>query len=104
VHQLFGSVADWWGTYHSTHPNIEAITWNEFKAHFRTHYVPHGTLKLKKKKFLDLNQESMTVNEYMNQLIQLSRYTTDEKKQNTFLKDLNDKIQSQLLNTDYQDF
>jgi hypothetical protein len=28
-----------------------------------------STLKLKKKEFLDLNQGSMTVNEYMNQFI-----------------------------------
>jgi hypothetical protein len=49
VHQLFRTAADWWETYHNSHPNVEAITWNEFKAHFRTHYVPHGTLKLNKK-------------------------------------------------------
>jgi hypothetical protein len=28
--------------------------WNEFKARFRNHYVPHGTMKLKEKKFTDL--------------------------------------------------
>jgi hypothetical protein len=59
--------------------------------------VPHGTLKLRKKEFSDLNQGSMMVNEYMNQLTQLSRYATndintDEKKQDTFLKGLKDKI------------
>jgi hypothetical protein len=47
-------------------PNIEAITWNEFKARFRTRYVPRGTLKLKKKVFSNLNQWSMTVNGYLN--------------------------------------
>jgi hypothetical protein len=51
----------------------------------------------------------MAVNEYLNQFIQLSRYTTDEintdeKKQDTFLKGLKDEIQFQLLNTDYPDF
>jgi hypothetical protein len=30
------------------------------------HYVPHGTLKLKKNEFLDLDQGSMMVNEYLN--------------------------------------
>jgi hypothetical protein len=49
AHQLFGIAADWWETYDNSHQNIGAITWNEFKARFRTHYVPHGTLKLKKK-------------------------------------------------------
>jgi hypothetical protein len=51
----------------------------------------------------------MTVNAYLNSFIQLSRYAiedidTDEKKQNMFLKGLNDDIQFQPLNTDYVDF
>jgi hypothetical protein len=36
------------------------------------------TLKLKKMEFLDLNQGSMTVNEYLNQFIQLSRYAIND--------------------------
>jgi hypothetical protein len=56
-----------------------------FKAQFRTHYVPHGTLKLKKKEFSELQQGSMTMNEYLNRFTQMSRYApddvnTDEKK------------------------
>jgi hypothetical protein len=51
----------------------------------------------------------MTVNEYLNSFIQLSRYSpddiiTDEKKHDMFLNGLNDDIQFQLLNTDYADF
>jgi hypothetical protein len=47
--------------------------------------VPHGTMKLKKKEFTDLKQDSMTANEYLNSFIQLARYApddinTDEKK------------------------
>jgi hypothetical protein len=66
-------------------------------------------VKLKKKEFTNLRQGSMTVNEYLNSFIQLSRYTTedintDEKKQDMFLEGLNDDIQFQLLNTDYVDF
>jgi hypothetical protein len=50
------------------------------------------------KEFSDLGQGSMTVNEYLNQFIQLSRYATDdvnidEKTQDIFLKGLNDDIQ-----------
>jgi hypothetical protein len=29
--------------------NIDSITWNEFKARFRTHYVPRGTMKLRRR-------------------------------------------------------
>jgi hypothetical protein len=51
----------------------------------------------------------MTINEYLNSFIQLSRYATegintDKKKQDMFLEGLNDDIQFQLLNTDYVDF
>jgi hypothetical protein len=109
VHQLYGIVANWWETYCNAHANADTITWNEFKAPFRTHYVPRGTMKLKKKEFVDLKQGSMTVNEYHNSFIQLSRYApnvinTDEKKQDMFLNGLNDDIQFQLLNADYADF
>jgi predicted PolB exonuclease-like 3'-5' exonuclease len=105
AHQLFGTAANWWDTYCSTHADVDSITWNEFKARFRNHYVPRDTMKLKKKEFTNLRQGSMTVNSF----IQLSRYATedintDEKKQDVFLEGLNDDIQFQLLNTDYVDF
>jgi hypothetical protein len=109
THRLYGTAANWWETYCNTHVNIDAITWKEFTARFRTHYVPRGTMKLKRKEFVDLKQGGMTVNEYLNSFIQLSRYApddinTDEKKQDVFLNGLNDDIQFQLLNTDYADF
>jgi Icc-related predicted phosphoesterase len=65
-------------TYCNTHANVDTITWNEFKAHFCTHYMPHGTMKMKKKEFADLKQGSMTVNEYINSFIELSRYAPDD--------------------------
>jgi hypothetical protein len=66
-------------------------------------------MKLKRKEFEDLRQGGMSVNEYLNSFIQLSRYApddinTDEKKQDVFLNGLNNDIQFQLLNTDYADF
>jgi hypothetical protein len=42
---------------------------NEFKARFCNHYVPCGTIKLKKKEFADLKQGGITVNEYLNSFI-----------------------------------
>jgi hypothetical protein len=109
AHQLFGTAANWWEMYCNTHVNVDTITWNEFKAHFHIHYVPRGTMKLKKKEFADLKHGGMTVNEYLNSFIQLSRYApddinTNEKKQDMFLNGLNDDIQFQLLNTGYTDF
>jgi hypothetical protein len=109
AHQLFGTTANWWETYCNTHADVDSIMWNEFKAHFCNHYVPRGTMKLKKKEFADLKQGGMTVNEYLNSFIQLSRYApddinTDAKKHDMFWNGLNDDIQFQLLNTDYADF
>jgi hypothetical protein len=109
AHQLYGTAANWWETCCNTHANVNTITWNEFKARFRTHYVSRGTMKLKRKEFADLKRGGMTVIEYLNSFIQLSRYApddinTDEKKQDVFLNGLNDDIQFQLLNTDNTDF
>jgi hypothetical protein len=109
AHQLYGAAANWWETYFNTHANVDTITWNKFKARFHTHYVPSGTMKLKRKEFANLKQGGMTVNKYLNSFIQLSRYASDdintnETKQDVFLSGLNDAIQFQLLNTDYADF
>jgi hypothetical protein len=98
VHQLYGTAANCREMYCNTHVNVDTITWNEFKARFCTHYVPRGTMKLKKMKFADLKQGGMTVNENLNSFIQLSRYApddinTDEKKHDMFLNGLNDDIQ-----------
>jgi hypothetical protein len=108
AHQLFGTTAEWWQAYHNPHQDVGAITWNKFKARFRTHYIPHDTLKLKKE-FSELQQDEMIGNEYLNKFTQMSRYAldevnTDEKKHDPFLNGLNDEIQFQLLNTDYEDF
>jgi hypothetical protein len=90
AHQLYGTAANWWETYCNAHVNVDTITWNKFKAHFYTHYVPRGTMKVKKKEFVDLKQDGMIMNEYLNSFIQLSRYAPDdinmdEKKHDVFL-------------------
>jgi hypothetical protein len=78
AHELFGTAANWWETYYNTHADVDYITWNEFKARFYNHYVPRGTMKLKKKELTHPKQGGMTVNEYLNSFIQLSRYGTED--------------------------
>jgi hypothetical protein len=51
-------------------------------------------MKIKKKEFLSLKQGSMSVSEYHNKFIQLSRYALDEvdedeRKQEHFIEGLN---------------
>jgi hypothetical protein len=36
------------------HEELESINWQELKATFKTHHVPQGIIKLKKKEFQDL--------------------------------------------------
>jgi 3-methyladenine DNA glycosylase AlkC len=68
THHLFG-MTNWWEIYCNTHTDVTLIIWNEFQAHFCTHYVSHHTMKLKKKEFTDMKQGSKSVNEYLNSFI-----------------------------------
>jgi hypothetical protein len=108
-HQLIGLAADWWDAYVEAHEEPDSINWNEFKAVFRSHHVPEGVMKLKKKEFQDLKQGSMTMSEYVTRFTQLSRYApndvdTDEKKQDCFLNGLNDGIAYALEARDFENF
>jgi hypothetical protein len=91
------------------HEEPESINWSEFRASFHAHNVPQGVIKLKKKEFQDLKQESMSVNEYVTKFTQLSRYAlhevdTDEKKQECFLNGLNDGLAYALEARDFENF
>jgi hypothetical protein len=52
--QLEGPTADWWDAYVEAHEGPESINWQEFKNSFKSHHVPLGVMKLKKKEFEDL--------------------------------------------------
>jgi hypothetical protein len=97
THQLVGPTADWWDAYVEAHEEPETINWQEFRNIYRTHHVPLGVMKLKKKEFKDLKQGSITVSEYVTCFTQLSHYAPDnvdmdEKKQYWFLNELNDGL------------
>jgi phosphoketolase len=86
---LEGPAADWWDAYVKAHEESKRINWQEFKNSFRSHQVPLGVMKLKKKEFEDLKQGSMSVSEYVTHFTQLSHYASDnvdtnEKKQGCF--------------------
>jgi hypothetical protein len=66
-------------------------------------------IKLKKKKFQDLKQGSMSVNEYVTKFTHLSRHAphevdTDEKKHECFLNGLNDGMAYALEARDFENF
>jgi hypothetical protein len=86
--RLTGPAADWWDSYVASHDAADTITWAEFTIQFRNYHIPAGLMKIKKE-FLSLKKGNMSVSEYRDKFIQLSRYAPnevadDEKKQEHF--------------------
>ncbi|CAN6231397.1 unnamed protein product [Urochloa humidicola] len=106
---LEGTAGDWWDAYTAVHANADTTTWQEFRNSFRNHHIPTGLMKLKKKEFLALKQGGMSVSEYRDRFIQLSRYAPedvadDEKKQDLFLEGLIGPLNYQLTPTTFPNF
>jgi hypothetical protein len=86
---LRGAAQSWWESYLATHANPDTITWEEFRDSFRQYHVPAGLMTVKKEEFLALKQGPMSVSEYRDKFLQLSRYApedvnTDAKRQYRF--------------------
>jgi hypothetical protein len=71
---LRGAAQSWWESYLATHANPDTITWEEFRGSFRQYHVPAGPMTVKKEEFLALKQGSLSVSEYRDRFLQLSRY------------------------------
>jgi hypothetical protein len=102
AHQLEGSAAEWWDNYQVSYPDINAITWDQFQGGFRTAHVAAGAMTLKRREFRDLRQGTRTVSEYGDLFNKLARYApddvaTDAKRQDEFMRGLNDEISIQLV-------
>jgi hypothetical protein len=107
--RLTGPAVDWWDAYCAAHAAINTITWVEFSTQFRNYHIPAGLMKIKRKEFLSLKQGSMSVSEYRDKFIQLSRYAPrdvedDEKKQELFLDSLIGPLQYQLVSHTFPSF
>jgi hypothetical protein len=100
--RLEGTTADWLDAYTAAHDTSNTITWQEFRNKFREQHIPKGLMKLKKQEFLALKQGSMSVSEYRDKFIQLSRYAStdvadDVEKQDHFRDGLIGPIKYQLM-------
>jgi hypothetical protein len=100
--RLTGPAADWWDSYVVAHDAANTITWAEFTTQFRNYHIPAGLIIIKKKEFLSLKQGNMSVSEYRDRFIQLSRYAPDEvaddeRKQEHFIEGLNGPLQYALV-------
>jgi hypothetical protein len=96
--RLTGPAADWWDSYVAALDAADTITWAEFTTQFRNYHIPAGLMKIKKKEFLSLKQGNMSISEYHDKFIQLSRYdpdevADDERKQEHFTERLNGPLQ-----------
>jgi hypothetical protein len=100
--RLTGPAADWWDSYTAAHDAADTIRWSEFTTQFRNYQISAGLMKIKKKKFLSLKQGSMSVSEYHDRFIQLTRYAPnevakDERKHEHFIEGLNGPVQFALV-------
>jgi hypothetical protein len=106
--RLTGPTADWWDAYCAAHATANTITWAEFSTQFWNYHIPVGLMKIKKE-FLSLKQGGMSVSEYRDKFIQLSRYAPgevgdDEKKRELFLESLIGPLQYQLISHTFPSF
>jgi hypothetical protein len=107
--RLTGPAADWWDSYTVAHDATNNITCAEFTTQFRNYHIPAGLMKIKKKEFLSLKQGNMSVSEYSDKFIQLSRYAPDEvaddeRKQEHFIEGLNGPLQYALVAHTFSSF
>jgi hypothetical protein len=82
-------------------PAGHVITWDEFRAAFRAHYIPEGLLERKLNEFLALTQGTSTVVQYAQNFNHLCQYVgyhadNDAKKQDHFRRGLNTKLKERL--------
>jgi hypothetical protein len=106
---LRGAAQSEWESYLATHADPEAITWEEFRDNFCHYHVPEGLMIVRKEKFLALKQGPVSVSEYRDKFLQLSRYApedvnTNAKRQYRFLRGLVDPLHYQLMNHTFPTF
>jgi hypothetical protein len=90
---LRGVAQSWWESYLATHADPKAITWEEFRDNFRHYHVSQGLMIVRKEEFMALKQGPLSVSEYRDKFLQLSRYAPkdvniDAKRQYCFLRGL----------------
>jgi hypothetical protein len=108
-HLLRGAAQSWWESYLANHANPDTITWEEFRDNFCQYHVLAGLMTVKKEEFLALKQGPMSISEYRDRFLHLSRYApedvnTDAKRQYRFLIGLVDPLHYQLMNHTFPTF
>ncbi|KAK1630625.1 hypothetical protein QYE76_004940 [Lolium multiflorum] len=86
----------------------QIMTWADFKLKFSKYHVPPGLIKKMRDEFRELKQGRMSVVEYRDRFLTLSRYAPDEtdtteKRKERFLNGLHDEMQTVQVNIPFAD-
>ncbi|KAK1646047.1 hypothetical protein QYE76_063852 [Lolium multiflorum] len=96
THYLAGPARAWWTSTRAMNGG-QFMTWEDFKLKFSKYHVPPGLIKKMRDEFRELKQGRMTVVEYRDKFLTLSRYAPDEtdtieKRKERFLNGLHDEM------------
>ncbi|WVZ72086.1 hypothetical protein U9M48_020600 [Paspalum notatum var. saurae] len=75
---LHGPSGAWCASFLAMQPAGHQVTWDEFRAAFRAHYLPPSLIELKQREFRALRQGNMSVLEYVQAFIRLSQYSPED--------------------------
>ncbi|KAK1647616.1 hypothetical protein QYE76_065421 [Lolium multiflorum] len=102
THYLSGPARAWWTSACAMNAG-QMMNWEDFKLKFSKYHVPQGLIKKMRDEFRELKQGRMSVVEYRDKFLTLSRYApdetdTNEKRKERFLNGLHDEMQTVLVN------
>ncbi|KAK1626617.1 hypothetical protein QYE76_000932 [Lolium multiflorum] len=78
---LEGLARAWWTSTRAMNAG-QIMTWADFKLKFSKYHVPPGLIKKMRDEFRELKQGRMSVVEYRDRFLTLSRYAPDETDTN----------------------
>ncbi|KAK1669747.1 hypothetical protein QYE76_057906 [Lolium multiflorum] len=107
THYLAGQARAWWTSTRAMNAG-QMMTWEDFKLKFSKYHVPQELIKKMRDEFRELKQGRMSVVEYRDRFLTLSRYApdetdTNEKRKEIFLNGLHDEMQTVLVNIPFAD-
>ncbi|KAK1627706.1 hypothetical protein QYE76_002021 [Lolium multiflorum] len=107
THYLAGPARAWWTSTRAMNAG-QIMTWADFKLKFSKYHVPPGLIKKMRDEFREVKQGRMSVVEYRDRFLTLSRYApdetdTNEKRTERFLNGLHDEMQTVLVNIPFAD-
>ena len=76
--QLRGAAGAWYANLMAMQPTGVLLTWIEFRAAFRAHYIPEGVMAMKLDEFLALKQGDQAVMQYVGRFNHLSQYAPEQ--------------------------